>query len=340
MLRAIVIDAVKAADKHGANPVSPNSSIVDQSRTDIDHKSHGSISAEGAITSEHGSSGDKETRKKRRSRTKEHKSSPMCDLQHSHITPSPTTHHHTPTTPQPQMSSLATPIPTSRLSSGIGSLHDEEDVELIVPSTPSKSISHSVKKDKHKSHKHSLNGLQPDNGNECKGHAGYQEQNESVMWAQRVLHSRMTVENESTMESTQSGVSSKNNLQFTLSPKYSGSGSTMPAESPNTNLPSPRQSSPMKTLTPTNRHKSRNSGDHFSPPATNVTENSPQQDKNVHLISPKTVSRQPLVVSPETRIMEQLQERRGMLQKSREQREQISDDVHLLSLRVEEEELK
>ena len=114
---------------------------------------------------------------------------------------------------------------------------------------------------------------------------------------------------------------------------------------------------PYATVSPDNTHKSPNKA-HLSPNKAYQSPNKAHQSPNKAHQSPNMgkpssfggedefsathqfQSQNPVPITPEARMMQQLQKEAEKLQRSREKKEQLSCDVQLLSLRVQEEDLR
>ena len=349
MLRGIVIQAIKTGNKESGGTPSPITPPVTQSVKNSPSDGGGSVGTNCGPTTVVGGrnsteKSDSRKRSKRRSQSRgidkgsESRGGCKDSLQTStpvyphaitpshsshYSTPSPTAHLHTLTsTPsRPHTSPLATPLSASRLSSGIGSLQEEEEggisgfkqtskvKDSIHPSRNSSSVDSRTDARKYgdgnkKDDPHRLtnsSGLQLMHSEVCEKSLAKAE---TETWAKRVFP-RHTVPSEGIVKSPQvRSVPSNGDNNISLH------SHTPPSIDSTQMRSSPSQTRPM---------------------------DSPQ----ANTLSPSTGLRSPLAsggVSPRT--VQQLQDGMERLQNSREEKEKLSGDVQLLSLRVEEEELK
>ena len=289
---------------------------------------------------------------------------------HNTTPPPPNSQFHTPT-PTPSLPHTATPLPTSRLSSGFGSLHDEEKFEFL----PQKG-SQSTKQNADKVMSNACEYHQPraqhspsyhETGNHNSLKCGVEVKHSStdedlinverappVSWAKRVVHYHIASKDSST-ESTQD-----NSL-------YTPGGAGGPIESTLTQNSSPysrhSKPSPTKTSSPVTRARQcgGTSRHTHTTPSVEVAQQKTISPSKPSVISPaySTVQQEGthrlthgklqqkltsptsvMVVSPEDRAIRRLQEGTERLHRSREKKDRLSGDIQLLSLRVEEEDLK
>ena len=344
VLRGIVITAIKSGNKESDGSPSPVTSPVTQSvknspsgtvhRVGTNHVSTTMVAGQNGT--EKSDSRKRSKRRESRGRDKESESHGGCtesvitstpvyphtvtSSQSSHSsTPSPTAHLHTLTsTPsRPHTSQLATPLPASRLSSGIGSLQEEEGGGGI-------SGFKQITKEKDAIHSSKNSSLVADarKSSNCKG--------------KDETH-RLT--NSSGLQQMQSELREKSSQAPTetwarrVAQRHAG-----PSEG--------IAKSPQVSSVPSNRDPSISLHSH-TPQLINSTLTTtspphphPMDSPHTNILSHNTSLNSPLAGGISPRTIQQLQEGMERLQTSRAEKDKLSDDVQLLSLRVKEEELK
>ena len=288
---------------------------------------------------------------------------------HNTTPPPPSTQFHTPT-PTPSLPHTATPLPTSRLSSGFGSLHDEEKFEFL-PQKGVKENADKVKSDgceyhqPRAQHSPSFHVTGTHNSLKCDVEVKHRLTNEElisaqqgppVSWAKRVVHYHIASKDSSTeytqddslytpgapggpIESTLTQNSSPYSRHSKPSPTKSSSPQTRARQrgetSRHTHTSPSIEVAQQKTISPSKPSA-------ISPVYSTVQQEGTHRPAHSNLQQKSTTpaTSKSVMVSPEDRAMRRLQEGTERLHRSREKKDRLSGDIQLLSLRVEEEDLK
>ena len=348
MLRGIVIQAIKTGNKESEGTPSPITSPVTQSVKNSPSDVGGSVGTNcGPTTVVDGRNSTEKSDSRKRSKRRQSRgidkgsesrggckdSLPTSTSVYPHAitpshsshysTPSPTAHLHTLTsTPsRPHTSPLATPLSASRLSSGIGSLQEEEEGGISGFKQTSKE-----KDSIHPSRNSSLVDSRTDARKYGDGNGKDDPHRLTNSSDLQLMHSEVCEKSSAKAE--------METWAKRVFPRH-----TVPSEG--------IVKSPQVRSVPSNQDNSISLHSH-TPPVIDSTQmrSSPPQARpmdspQANTLSPSTGLRSPLPssgISPRT--VQQLQDGMERLQNSREEKEKLSGDIQLLSLRVEEEELK
>ena len=281
----------------------------------------------------------------------------------SHTTPPPTAHSHThtPTLSQSHTSPLVTPVPTSRLSSGFGSLQEEEDVMdqlgstsfrkssegrhgSLVCNTPREGLSiHDIEEPSFETN--SLSQLADISRTfECAPSRESHSVDSSTRSSDDNKKSRRRRQSSNGNRKTQAEtnhtiVQSMSAKEDEHSTAVHGDQSVSWARRAIYNHTTPSKD-PIKSPSVNHFDPVINREDPSSSPQSQCDWSTESKPMKTPSSSGRLKQSQSSGLSPEDRAMQQLQEGTERLQKSQEKKEQLTGDVQLLSLRVEEEELK